>query len=119
MAPATIVIGAALGVGVGAYEGVCYFTVERVDNSEVLEGIVDNLAENSDPEYLRIATVEDTKLLLIATSHDDSGRAVGWEQYEIAKLYIEEGMLKHSDLGPNTKIGKVAMIQQDVSIQEK
>ena len=119
MAPATIVIGAVLGVGVGAYEGVCYFTVERVDNSEVLEGIVDNLAENSDPEYLRIATVEDTKLLLIATAHDDSGKAVGWEQYEIAKLYIEEGMLKHSDLGPNTKIGKVAMVQQDVSMQEK
>ena len=112
MAPATIIAGAVLGVGVAAYEGACYFTVERVNDPEIIEGIITNMAQNSDPEFLRRATIAGDDYLMVAANHDEEMRAVEWKQYKLSKLYIEEGMLKHSDLGPNSKIGRVSMVGQ-------
>ncbi|UYP69551.1 hypothetical protein OIU14_07465 [Thalassobacter stenotrophicus] len=114
MAPATIIAGAVLGVGVAAYEGACYFTVERVDDPDVIEGIIDNLTLNSDPEFLRRATIAGEDYLMVAVDHDEEMRAVDWKQYRLSKLYIEEGMLKHSDLGPNTQIGRVSVVGEQL-----
>ena len=115
MAPATIIAGAVLGVGVAAYEGACYFTVERVDDPEVINGIITNLSQNSDPEFLRRTTIGGEDYLMVATDHDEEMRAVEWKKYKLSKLYIEEGMLKHSDLGPNSQIGRVSMVSNGLS----
>ena len=110
MAPATIIAGAVLGAGVAAYEGACYFTVERVDDPEVIDGIITNLTQNSDPEFLRRVTISGDEYLMIASDHDEEMRAVEWKQYRLSKLYIEEGILKHRDLGQNTQIGRVSVV---------
>lgn len=47
---------------------------------------------------------------MIASDHDEEMRAVEWKQYRLSKLYIEEGILKHRDLGPNTQIGRVSVV---------
>lgn len=110
MAPATIVTGALVGVGVMTYEGVCYFTIERIDEPEVIREVVENLASNSDPEFLKLSTIAGADYLLIAEDHDDSLSAVSWARYKVDNLYIEEGMLIHKDLGPNTQIGHVTLV---------
>lgn len=110
MAPATIIAGVVLGAGVAVYEGACYFTVERVEDPEVIGGIVDNLAANADPEYLRLTEINGEQFLLIADEHDSKKKAVSWKRYNTSKLYIEEGILKHKDFGPNTQIGRVSLV---------
>ncbi|WIV52068.1 hypothetical protein QQG91_06405 [Marivivens sp. LCG002] len=112
MAPATIIAGLFVGAGVLTYEGVCYFAVDRVDDPKVVNEIVDNLASNADPEFLKIVELEGERYLLIADEHDDSLKAIAWKKYEIDKLYIENGMLKHKDFGPNSQIGKVSLVSE-------
>ena len=111
MAPVTIIAGAVLAVGVAGYEGVCYFTVERVEDPEVILGIVQNLADSGDPKYIRLTDLSGEKFLMIASDHDDNGEPVEWDKYSVKDLYVEEGILKHSDYGPNTKIGRVQLVQ--------
>ena len=45
MAPITIIAGAVIGAGVTAFEGICYFVVERVDDYDTILNILDNLSE--------------------------------------------------------------------------
>lgn len=110
MAPATIIAGAVIGAGVMAYEGACYFTVERVDDPKIIREIVENLAVNADPEFLRLGEVDGEEFLLIADEHDKNLRAVSWIKYKVKNLYIEEGILKHKDFGPNSQIGRVSLV---------
>jgi hypothetical protein len=110
-APATLIAVAVVGTGVVAYEGACYFTVERLKDPEAIRGILKNLEENADPEYLRLTQIDGKEYLLIAKEHDGVGRAIDWTRYRVGKLYIENGILMHSDLGRNSKIGRVQMVQ--------
>jgi hypothetical protein len=112
MAPATIITGAVVGVGVSAYEGACYFTVERVEDDDVILGIVSNLASNSDSRYLKLISDNGAPILLIADKHDDEGEAIEWSNYPVTDLYIEEGVLRFRKWGRNVTIGKVGMMQK-------
>ncbi|MEC9197052.1 MAG: hypothetical protein VX974_05520 [Pseudomonadota bacterium] len=112
-APATLIAAAVVGTGVAAYEGACYFTVERLKDPEAIRGILKNMEENADPEYLRLTQIDGKEYLLIAKEHDGAGRAIDWTRYRVSKLYIEEGILMHSDLGRNSKIGRVQMVQAE------
>ena len=110
MAPITIIAGAVIGAGVTAFEGICYFVVERVDDYDTILNILDNLSQNADEEYLKLKKVgEGWDVLLVAEEHGEDGKATSWNKYDVKKLYIEEGILKHKDLGLNTVIGKVSM----------
>ncbi len=110
MAPITIIAGAVIGAGVTAFEGICYFVVERVDDYETILNILDNLSQNADEEYLKLKKVgEGWDVLLVAEEHGGDGKATSWKKYDVKNLYIEEGILKHKDLGLNTVIGKVSM----------
>ena len=111
MAPVTIIAGAILAVGVAGYEGVCYFTVERVEDPKILLGIVENMVDNGDPRYIRLTTLSGEMTLMIASEHDDNGEPVKWDKFSVANLYIEDGILKHRDYGPNSKIGRVQLVQ--------
>lgn len=110
-APATLIAAAVVGTGVAAYEGACYFTVERLKDPEAIRGILKNLEENAAPEYLRLTQIDGKEYLLIAKEHDGAGRAIDWTRYRVSRLYIENGILMHSDLGRNSKIGRVQMVQ--------
>ena len=54
-------------------------------------------------------------MLLIAEKHGEDGKATSWIKYDVKNLYIEEGILKHKDLGLNTVIGKVSMGMPEMS----
>lgn len=110
MAPATILVGAVIGGGIAVYEGGCYFVVERLDDPKIILDIVNNLADNADPNFLRLEQKDGEHFLLIAKSHDVQGQATEWDRYEVSNLYIEGGMLKHRDWGPNSQIGKVGIV---------
>lgn len=110
MAPATIIAGAAVGSGIAIYEGACYFTVERIEDPEIIVGIVENLAATADAEYLRLTVDDDEDILLIAKSHDNEGNALEWDRFSVSNLYVEEGMLMHRDWGPNSVIGRVGLV---------
>jgi len=115
MAPVTIISGAVIGGGIAVYEGGCYFAVERTTNPEVIDEILQNLTANADPERLRLAQDGEEQLLLIANSRDSEGRALNWDKYKVSNLYIEEGMLKHSDWGINSNIGLVGFTSSESS----
>lgn len=111
MAPAVIIGGAIVGGGIAIYEGGCYFTIERVEDPKIILDVVTNLAANADDEALRLTKEGDRDVLLIANGHDANGRATGWDRYFVEKLYIEEGMLRHKDWGPNSRIGVVSYVK--------
>jgi len=56
--------------------------------------------------------------LMMAVDHDEDMRAVDWKQDRLSKLYIEEGMSKHSDSGSNSQIGRVTVVEQQL-LQDK
>lgn len=89
----------------------CYFVVERVDDEKTIIGVIESLAANADPEYFQLTKIDGEGILLIARVHDDNGKAIEWDEFEVEKLYIEEGMLKHSDWGINTQIGEVGYLE--------
>lgn len=101
MAPATIIAGAITFIGVGSFEGACYFQIERIDDPFQVRGIIESIAAN-DP----MVSVEET----------DSGPAVilehedGHKSYMIRKLYIADGNLMHRDWLRNTNLGPVAYV---------
>ncbi|MFC0202373.1 hypothetical protein [Paracoccus rhizosphaerae] len=47
MAPVTIVVGAITIVGVGSYEGMCYFQIERIEDPFQVFGIVSDVAPSA------------------------------------------------------------------------
>jgi hypothetical protein len=101
MAPVTIVVGAVTAVGVGAYEGYCYFQVERVTEPDMIREILENIAAN-DPS---IAVRDLTKGLVFQIETDDERK-----EYKIKNLYIADGELMHRDWFLNTNLGPVVYV---------
>lgn len=121
-APVTVTVVGATAVALGGYEGACHFRAERItDDAEILE-IVTYLAANSDPtmfalipqglEYTTLkgapAVAEEPKVRIASTG-------VGPYIFDVADLYIVNGVLKHSDAMRDTIIGKVSL--QVVSVE--
>lgn len=108
MAPITLVIAGGAAVAVGAYEGSCYFMDERItDEDEVLK-VMQVLAEGAGPDNFRLITdtLEPDRIALRPTIAGE------WQTYEVANLYIVNGILKHRDWGRNTVIGPITYVSE-------
>lgn len=115
MAPATIIAGVVIGAGTAIYEGACYFTVERIEDPAALMPILESMDAQSDEKYFRL--VKNNSYdghIWVATKVDENGIVLKRERFYIENLYIEDGILKNRDWGPNTKIGRVGYVQQEV-----
>lgn len=98
MAPVTIVVGAVTIVGVGAYEGACYFQIERVTDPYEVRKVIESIA------------TRDRSVTIVSTDDGDAMELSildGTERYLLRNLYIADGQLKHRDYGPNTNLGPV------------
>ncbi|MBP0481808.1 hypothetical protein [Sagittula salina] len=98
MAPATVIAGALAAVGVGGYEGVCWFYVDRITDQNEVNQIVESIASR-DP-YVTIEGWGDKRSMVIREGDNV-------DSYRMNKLYIADGMLKHRSWGPNPNIGSV------------
>ena len=109
--PITIVVGAVVAVGVGAYEGACYFTDERITDPDEVSGIVENIvAHVGNPDLFAVMEQDDgVRVLRTFTEVDDSGQPTEWANYDMENLYIVNGLLKH-DGWLNTTIGSVHLV---------
>ena len=111
MAPATIIAGAIIGGGTAVFEGACYFAIDRLDDPVLINAVLQNLALHSNVDYFEL--VEDlagNASIYVATEVEANGKVMKRTKYSTEKLYIEEGVLKHKDWGPNTQIGKVGYV---------
>jgi len=115
MAPATIIAGVAIaGVTLG-FEGACYFSIETLDDPELIMEILENLAIHSDKEYFELIKNKDgTASIYVATEIDINGKVMERTKYSVSDLYIEDGIIKNSDWGPNSVIGKVGYVSGEL-----
>lgn len=107
MSPFVIVGGIVIAVGVGAYEGGCYFQDERItDYSEVLLEMR-KLHEASDKKAFRLVAPanEPGEARIVLT--DLFGNT---QTYYVKKLFIVNNVLKHDDWGRNTVIGNIGFV---------
>jgi len=109
MAPATIVIGAITIVGIGSYEGACYFQIERVTDPFQVRTVVESIAANS-PE----ASITDTADGPVLIVDRDENK----ENFMIRNLYIADGYLMHRDWLKNTNLGSVAYVLPEQSVSD-
>ena len=113
LAPATIAAGVVIGAGTAIYEGACYYTIERVEDPKIIMKILEDLDRQSDDEYFELQkNGTGSGAIYVATKMDEFGKVLKRTQYSIEKLYIEEGVLKHKDWGPNSQIGRVGFINK-------
>ncbi|WP_126623159.1 hypothetical protein [Oceaniglobus ichthyenteri] len=98
MAPVTVIVGGITLVGVGAFEGACYFSIERVTDPYKVREITENIALQDDTVSIVASDDGDALALTIA---DET------ELYLLRNLYIADGYLMHRDFGPNTNLGQV------------
>ncbi|GAA0287023.1 hypothetical protein [Rhodovulum strictum] len=100
MAPVTVALGAVAFVGAGAYEGYCYFRVERVTDPYDVRRIIESIAAN-DGAVAIVRTADGDAMALRTES--------GVETYLLRNLYIADGQLKHRKWGPipNRTLGPI------------
>ncbi|WP_169701350.1 hypothetical protein [Planktomarina temperata] len=116
MAPVTIVTGAVIGGGTAVFEGACYFAVDRLDDPELIMAVVQNLALQSDANYFELVDEADgAATIYVATEVEANGKVMERTKYSVDKLYIEDGVLRHKDWGPNTQLGKVGYVLGSLS----
>lgn len=102
MFPATIAGAAVLAVGTGAYEGACFFMIDRVTDYDQVLPIVQAIAATN-PAQIRY--IENTTLegfsgpAIVVTDEDDIST-----EYAIENLYIADGELKNYDWFFNTSV---------------
>lgn len=107
MSPFVIIGGVVIAVGVGAYEGGCYFQDERVTDYSAVLLEMRKLHAASDRKAFRLDAPVDKpgKARIIIT--DPFGNV---ETYDVKKLYIVNNVLKHRDWGLNTVIGNIGFV---------
>lgn len=97
-APATIVVGGIALVGVGAFEGACYFKVDKLTDPYEVRKIIESVAASDDA--IEIVSTEEGDAMALTVDGET-------RTYLLRKLYITDGVLKHRDLGPNTNLGPI------------
>lgn len=107
-APVTIIVGVATATAIGGYEGVCYFSDDRVTDFYDVHTIMKNLADNADPAYFRMENAGRTDATVYI--RDENG---GELQYRVENLYIVNGTLMHRDWFKNTTVGKLSFFTED------
>ncbi|MGB3690661.1 MAG: hypothetical protein WBA02_15320 [Jannaschia helgolandensis] len=104
-APVTLIAGAVTAVALGSYEGACYFSVDRVTDSDKILAILQDMERTANPDYFWMETPEDADGPMIYVRDLEDANKL--RSYEVSRLYIADGLLKHRDLALNTTIGKV------------
>lgn len=115
-APVTIAVAGATAVALGGYEGVCYFRAERIADYDEILYIVTNLAANSDPTMFAVipAGAEYTNLngnpaVAGETKVRVASEGAGPWIFDVADLYISDGVLMHRETLRDKVIGNVAL----------
>lgn len=98
MAPVTIVVGSLTIIGVGAFEGACYFQVERVTDPYEVRKVIESVAAQD--EAVAIVSTDDGDAMTLTVSDQT-------ETYLLRNLYIADGNLMYRDWGPNTDLGPI------------
>jgi hypothetical protein len=98
MAPVTLIVGGITIIGVGAFEGACYFQVERVTDPYKVREVIESVALQDDA--VSIISTDDGDAMELKVSENT-------ETYLLRNLYIADGQLKHRDFGPDTDLGPV------------
>ncbi|SOC17735.1 hypothetical protein SAMN05877809_109152 [Rhodobacter sp. JA431] len=103
-APATIIAGIVIAVGVGGYEGLCYFSDERVtDYPTVLERMKLVASTASHDQFRLIEENEPGERAAIMMRNEEGT----FDIYQVKDLYIVNNTLMHRDWGPNTRLGSL------------
>jgi hypothetical protein len=105
MAPATLVIGGIAIIGIGSFEGYCYFQVNRITDPYEVRKIIESLAENDDA--ISIVPTDDGDAMALQVQGET-------KTYLLRKLYIADGQLKHRDWAINTNLGPVAFTAKEL-----
>jgi hypothetical protein len=106
MAPATIVVGGIAIIGVGAFEGACYFQVERITDPYEVRRVVESVAS------------ADAAITIVPTDDGDAMalKVMGQTQtYLLRNLYIADGQLLNRNFGPNTNIGPILYTSEAIT----
>ncbi len=102
--PGIAVAGATAAIGLGAYEGVCFFRDERITDHDEVLGVLNTISAFADPAYFRVehrGVDRDTDVLVL---EDVSGER---NEYAVQKLRIVNGVLWHRQRGRDVAIGDV------------
>lgn len=99
MAPVTLVVGTVTVIGVGAYEGYCYFQIERVTDPYDVRRIIESIAAQD--EAIEIISTDDGDAMQLTVEGST-------ETYLLRNLYVSDGNMMYRDWGFDTKIGPVA-----------
>ena len=103
-APATIIAGTVVAVGVGGFEGACYFTDERVtDYPGVLERMKLIAATANRDQFSLFKENEPGESAVILLKNEEGK----FDTYAVKDLNIVNNALKHSEWGPDTTIGSL------------
>lgn len=106
-APATLIAAAVAAVGTGTFEGVCYFTDERITEFDDVVKHLKPLADlNPDDVRMFFSSAGNEYATILLTTPE------GKVSYDIEDLYIVNGVLMHRDWGRNTTVGRIAFIVQ-------
>jgi hypothetical protein len=105
-APATLTAGAVAAVGIGALEIGCHFADERItDQAQVLTLMI-GIAEGANPEVFQLHWPDNEPAFIrVRTGPDEMTR------FEVANLYLVNGVLKHRQRGPDRTIGSIYLLQ--------
>ena len=103
--PPGLIVGGLAVIGAGGTEAYCHFRPERIDDYDTVLAILAEIARDADPARFSLVTPEtgfaETAHIVITA---DDGEV--WD-YEVANLYIVDGVLKHRDRGRDTVIGNL------------
>lgn len=106
MAPATLAVGGIAIIGIGSFEGYCYFQVKRITDPYAVREIIESIAFHD--EAVSIVQTKDG----LAMALEAGGKT---KTYLLRQLYIADGQLKHRDFMMNTNLGPVAFTSKELS----
>ena len=97
-------------IGLTCYKATCaLFVDERITAYDAVLKVMRDFQNHSDPRAVRL--VEDNLNPFIELHDADGTRST----YEVADLYIVDGMLRHRAWGPNRTIGRVVFLPTEIS----
>ena len=98
MAPVTIFVGALTNIGVGSFEGACYFQVEPITDPYDVRRVIESVAS------------QDSTVSIVSTKYGDAmvlNISGEFTSYLLRNLYIADGQLMNRDFGPNKNLGPI------------
>ena len=106
MAPVTLTVGSVAAAGGALFEGACYFRVERITDTDSVREVLVDVAAN-DPRATLVPMPEGESLELNIDGEIES--------YDVARLYIADGRLKHRDRLRNSDLGPIVLVTPETT----